>query len=249
MNQVRLIGITVHADEGRDNDIYPGHPLLYVERDTIELLRRVGLEPYLIPIYRDGSLPSLNFLDALLFTGGGFLSLRKANSRLACLQSTGSSRYEADKKLIEYGLERGLPMIGICRGAQMINEVLGGTLENIPDEGTEHHQERKKVPPEDPVHKIELHDDSRFYSLLHQKTLSVNSFHRQHINQLGRDLKISARSQPDQLIEVFEGTNHPFLFGFQFHPEKLWTKQPIWIKFFEEFAQAASRTGDYCMKN
>jgi putative glutamine amidotransferase len=235
------VGITVHADEGQEDELYPGHPLLYVERDSVELLRSVGLEPYLIPIYRDGSLPSLTFLKALLLTGGGYLSLGKPNSQLTSLQSTGPSRYEADEKLIKYGLENGLPMVGICRGAQMINEVLGGALQNISESEVDHHQERHQIPPELPVHEIEIDEESKIFSMIQKKTLPVNSFHRQHMKTLGQGLKVAARSRTDGLVEIFESESHPFLFGFQFHPEKLWTKQPTWIKFFEEFAQAAKK--------
>ncbi|MFL8939037.1 gamma-glutamyl-gamma-aminobutyrate hydrolase family protein [Rossellomorea oryzaecorticis] len=234
-----MVGVTVHADEGSHDDIYPGHPLLYVERDTIELVRSVGLEPYLIPIYRDCSLPPLDHLKGLLFTGGGYLPLNRRNSQLAGLKSSGPGRYKADKRLVEYGLKRGLPMVGFCRGAQMINEVLGGRLASIPDSGIEHHQERQLIPPDQPVHDIVVREESRFYSIMGQSDLPVNSFHRQHMVELGTSLEAVALSKEDRLVEVFESTTHPFLFGFQFHPEKLWGSQPVWMKFFEEFASAA----------
>lgn len=231
-----FVGVTIHADQGGEEDVYPGHPLLYVERYTIELLRMLGLEPYLIPVYKDCSLPPLKHLNGMVFTGGGYLNLTKNQSKLSNLGTTGMERYMVDKKLIEYGLENGLPMIGFCRGAQMINEVLGGTLINIPVNEYDHHQERSNIPGDQPVHSIRLKSESNLHSIMQVDTLDVNSFHRQSMATLGKGLISVAESEPDNIIEAFESISHPFLYGFQFHPEKLYSKQPIWNKFFEEFS-------------
>lgn len=233
-----FVGVTIHADQGGDRDLYPGHPLLYVERYTIELLRLAGMNPYLIPVYSDGFLPPLEHLKGFVFTGGGYLNLSGPRSNLAGLGTTGVERYTIEKKLIEYGVNHEIPMIGFCRGAQMINHVLGGTLENIPEDGYEHHQEKECIPGNQPVHAIRLSGGSRFHSIMKVDILDVNSFHRQHMESLGRGLKTVATSLPDGLIEAFESDVHPFLYGFQFHPEKLYLNQPIWLQFFEEFSAA-----------
>ncbi|WP_368503268.1 gamma-glutamyl-gamma-aminobutyrate hydrolase family protein [Alkalihalophilus sp. As8PL] len=237
----QFVGVTIHADQGGTNDLYPGHPLLYVERDTIELLRSVGLEPFLIPIYKDGSLPPLDHIRALIITGGGYLSISEKNSSLSNLRSSGTERYQAEKRLIEYGLLNNLPMIGFCRGAQMINEVSGGTLISLPDDGFEHHQERHNIPSDETVHDIKIETKSKLFDMIKEKEVPVNSFHRQHIDRLGKNLKVSARSKPDQVIEAFESTAHDFVFGFQFHPEKLTEKHMYWRSFFEEFAREIDR--------
>jgi putative glutamine amidotransferase len=230
-----FIGVTMHVDSGRDCDLYPNHPLLYVERDTINLIQDMGLIPYLIPVYGDGTLPPLDHLGAIIFTGGGYLSLSEPNSRLSKLETTGQERYEAEKYLIQYGLNKDLPMIGFCRGAQMINDVLGGSLGNIPDVGIEHHQERLGLAGNQTVHNIKVEEGSFFYSLTGQKQLPVNSFHRQHMNKLGAGLRIAATSLEDGIVEIFESTEHKFVFGFQFHPEKIWQSNQIWQTFFNNF--------------
>ncbi|MCM3706388.1 MULTISPECIES: gamma-glutamyl-gamma-aminobutyrate hydrolase family protein [Cytobacillus] len=237
-NKPYFVGVTVHADEGRSGDLYPGHPLLYIERYTVELIRAIGLEPYLIPMYKDSSLPYLKHLSGLVFTGGGYLDLSKPLSEGGSLESTGTERYEAEKKLIEYGLSTGVPIIGICRGAQMINSVLGGKLSNILDSPVKHHQEKAGIPGDQSPHSIKLNINSKLYTILLNDTLNVNSFHRQHITELGAGLVPAAVSIPDNLIEAFESKSHPFLYGFQFHPEKLYESQPVWQRFFQKFAKS-----------
>ena len=58
MNKLYTIGITLHADYGEKDALYPQHPLLYVERDIVEIIHHLGLVPYLIPVFRDGSIPN-----------------------------------------------------------------------------------------------------------------------------------------------------------------------------------------------
>jgi len=235
-----FIGITMHVDSGQGFDLYPGHPLLYVERDTINLIKEIGHIPYLIPVYEDGSLPPLDHLSSIILTGGGFLSLSKPNSQLSSLYTTGKERYEAEKRLINYGLDKKLPMIGFCRGAQMINEVLGGGLANIPDKGIEHHQERLNIPADQTVHEIKVNKNSKFYSITGQDHLFVNSFHRQHMYTLGKGLRTVATSLEDGVVEIFESDDQ-FVFGFQFHPEKLWKRDPSWLSFFRDFLSVSSK--------
>ncbi|WP_251638701.1 gamma-glutamyl-gamma-aminobutyrate hydrolase family protein [Neobacillus niacini] len=231
-----FIGVTVHVDSGRECDLYPNHPLLYVERDTINLIHKMGLIPYLIPVYEDGSLPPLDHLSAIIFTGGGFLSLSEPNSQLSSLETTGQERYKAEQQLIHYGLNKDLPMIGFCRGAQMINDALGGSLANIPDTGVEHHQEKLGISGDQIVHRVKVEEDSLFYSLTGQTQLGVNSFHRQHMNKLGTGLRLAATSMEDGIVEIFESKNHKFVFGFQFHPEKMVKNNQVWQTFFKNFA-------------
>lgn len=240
--ETAFVGITMHVDSGQDQDLYPGHPLLYVERDTINMVKEIGLIPYLIPVYEDGSLPPLDHLSALILTGGGFLSLSEPNSQLSTLYTTGKERYEAEKQLINYGLDKNLPMVGFCRGAQMINDVLGGILDNIPDGGIEHHQERLNIPADQVIHEITVNRNSKFYSITGQEQLSVNSFHRQHMSILGKGLSPVATSLEDGTVEIFESDDNQFVFGFQFHPEKLWKRDPSWLSFFKNFASVSSKS-------
>ncbi|MBX9973645.1 gamma-glutamyl-gamma-aminobutyrate hydrolase family protein [Cytobacillus firmus] len=72
-------------------------------------------------------------------------------------------------------------MIGFCRGAQTINNVLGGKLNNIMDSPVEHHQEKAGIPGDQFVHSIKLAKKSKFYKIIMKDTLEVNSYHRQHI--------------------------------------------------------------------
>lgn len=238
MNKLYTIGITVHADDGEEDALYPQHPLLYVERDIVEIIHHLGLVPYLIPVFRDGSIPILDHLDGFIITGGGYLSPHLNNDDLGKLEATSKDRYITEKKIIQYAIMQDLPLIGICRGAQMINEVLGGSLKNITNGDIEHFQERKMLSLDKTIHDIEINSESNLFNIINKKILPVNSLHRQQMTDLGNDLMISALSKEDKIIEAFESVKHRFLFGFQFHPEKLWNTHQVWQDFFKAFAEA-----------
>src|SRR5690606_9124083 len=150
---------------------------------------------------------------------------------LGKLEATSKDRYITEKKIIQYAITRDIPLIGICRGAQMINEVLGGSLKNITNGDIEHFQERKMLSLDKTIHEIEISSKSILFNILNRKVLPVNSQHRQQIATLGKDLAVSALSKQDKIIEGFESVKHRFLFGFQFHPEKLWKNHQAWQNF------------------
>lgn len=237
------IGLTVHADEGSPGDLFPGHPLFYVERHYVNALYSHSLHPMLIPVIKDKVyLEQLaEKLDGLILTGGGYLSLQQGTDKsLPGLAGTGSERYEFEFALLQKMLPTGMPILGICRGAQMINEVYGGTLYNLEGRtNIEHQQEKVGVPGGQTTHRIRLATDSRLAHWIGCQQVEVNSFHRQAVSQPGKGLKAVAWSVDDGVIEALEGVDHPWLVGLQFHPEQLWHQNRNWSKLFAAFHEAA----------
>jgi putative glutamine amidotransferase len=236
------IGVTVHVDSGAEEDLYPGHPLTYVERTYLDTLHRHGMKPLILPVLtkRDAMGDYLELLDGLLLTGGGYLRLDVSSRSLPGLRGTARERYDFEMALLEEALPRGMPIMGICRGCQMINEFFGGTLANLPPEGPiDHHQETKGIPGHVPVHAMRLESTSRLRMFLGQSQVMVNSFHRQAISRPGDGLKVAGQSEEDGVIEAIEGEAHPWLIGLQFHPEKLWSSESLWSNLFLSFREAA----------
>jgi putative glutamine amidotransferase len=133
---------------------------------------------------------------------------------------------------------RGMPVLGICRGAQVLNVALGGTLhQNLPDLGTEV-DHRQTLSGGLVTHTVELDRDSRLARLLGQTSLEVNSFHHQATAKLGRRLRVVGRSA-DGTVEALERANDGFVFGVQWHAEWL-TDRPEQLRLFELLARAAS---------
>ena len=131
------------------------------------------------------------------------------------------------------------PLLGICRGIQYINVVMGGTLyQDLPSEhpsDTEHHQ----MPPYDvPVHSVKIIEDSPLYKLLKKETLMVNSYHHQAIKMLAPKLSVMAVSE-DGLVEAVYVPNKKFIWGIQWHPELSYLADENSRKIFSEFIMMA----------
>jgi len=148
------------------------------------------------------------------------------------------TRDEFEQNLLHKALDRRLPILGICRGAQLINVDFGGTLyqdlgEDIVPE-FEHQQAEAGRERGDLTHTVTVTEPD---SLLHQAvqgSCRVNSLHHQAIKRLGRGLKVSAHSE-DGLVEAVEAADdYPFLLAVQWHPEEL-TEHAEQLSIFREF--------------
>ncbi len=233
------IGVTVHVDEGRPDDLYPGHPLLYVERDYIRALEEHGMNPVIIPVLKDhDDVPAyLARLDGLLMAGGGYLNLEKELPADTKLGQTGKERFAFELALLQAALQMDMPILGVCRGMQMLNECHGGTLANVND--STHHQEIRGIPGPEPTHSVNLDKHSRLSRIIGSESIKVNSRHRQIVANVGAGLKAAAWSAGDKVIEAIESEQHAWVFGTQFHPEQIYAREPRWSSLFVDFKKAA----------
>ena len=127
------------------------------------------------------------------------------------------------------GLQRGLPILAICRGSQALNVACGGTLhQHVPG----HRQTEAAT---EATHEVEIESRSRLHRMVRTRTLAVNSFHHQAVDELGDGLRVVGRA-PDGTIEAIEGDG--FVVGVQWHAETLVAHMPL----FEALVSAASRT-------
>lgn len=122
----------------------------------------------------------------------------------------------------EIGLARKLlvseiPLLGICRGCQLLNIAAGGSLIQDLQSPMSHQQ---KAPREYPFHDIFIKNDSRLAAILHSTQIKVNSFHHQAVRSPGTGMQISARAS-DGIVEAIEGEGPSFVLGVQWHPECL----------------------------
>jgi putative glutamine amidotransferase len=135
--------------------------------------------------------------------------------------------------------ERGMPILGICRGAQILNIARGGTLiQHLPDRRRtgDHHQ---AAPGRRTIHEVGLRGDSRLAAILGRDRLRVNSFHHQAVRRVGRGLRAVGRS-PDGVIEAIEAPGRDFLIGVQWHAEAL-IKRSEQLALMRAFIAAAQR--------
>lgn len=210
--------------------------ILNIEQLYVEAVYRAGGLPQIIPHLTDIEATNelIEMYDGLLMTGGGGLlpAIQKMDV-LPSLQEQNPTRHPYDLALIKAAMKKRIPILGVCRGHQTINELLGGTIENIGD--TSHLQSDKG---NEPFHKIVIQPESILEGCINCKEIHVNSFHRQRISKVGNNLKVSAYAQ-DGTIEAIEGTNYPFLVGVQFHPEFMLHDSRM-LSIYKAFVEAAS---------
>jgi putative glutamine amidotransferase len=192
-------------------------PLSYVEA-----VQRAGALPLVLP--PDDSAAEapddlLDRVDGLILAGGA--DIDPATYGAAPHPSTGETRPDRDRfelALVHRALERGIPVLGICRGGQMLNVALGGTLhQHLPEVvGDDHHLETPGVFAE---HEVELEPDSLVARAAGDTRITVKSHHHQAVDELGEGLRGTGHALPDGITEAIESTEHDFALGVLWHPE------------------------------
>lgn len=226
-----LIGITVNRDYRRERFWLPTPYCLRVERAG-------GLPLLLPPLQPSSAGLLLDSLGGLLLGGGGDIA------PIHCGESPGPGLGEVDPErdawelvLFRGALGRGLPVLGICRGLQLINVALGGNL--IRDlAGPGFLQHRQGAPRHHPTHTVEILPRTRLASFLGEGHVAVNSFHHQAPARVAPGLRTAALA-PDGIIEALEDPDRRFLLGVQWHPESL--DHPATESLFRAFTGAARR--------
>ena len=145
-------------------------------------------------------------------------------------------RDRLDPAVLKAFLPTNRPILGICRGMQMLNVHLGGTLhQDIRDIQTICHQNAAKRA--QTVHAVTITEGTRLHEILKTDTLPVNSLHHQAVDRPAPGLTVSAQSD-DGIVEAIELANHPFCLGLQWHPEMLSRKDPKQNAILRAFVEA-----------
>jgi putative glutamine amidotransferase len=210
----------------------PAHPEMALGMTYLRTLDAAGAIPVVLPpTGTDHLAPLLERLDGLCLSGGPDLdpAAYGAPDRHAELGPTEPSLDAFELSLVRMGLQRGIPILAICRGSQALNVACGGTLhQHVPG----HRQTEAAT---EPTHEVEIESRSRLHRMVRTRKLAVNSFHHQAVDVLGDGLRVVARAL-DGTIEAIEGDG--FIVGVQWHAETLMAHMSL----FEALVTAASRT-------
>ncbi len=235
-----LIGITTsHATTG-ENAFRNHVPDVY-----IELIARAGGMPVLIPVgYPLDKLPELRArLDGLLLTGGDDIDPALFGGQPhPKVSGIDAGRDSLEIALAHLAAKTNWPFLAICRGIQVLNVALGGTLyTDIDDQlpGALKHGLWGVYPRDYLAHEVSLQEGSRLAGLLGGACVGVNSFHHQGVEQVAPGLVASAHA-PDGLVEGLELAGHPFGVGVQWHPECIPQAENM-RALFRAFVEAAER--------
>lgn len=153
----------------------------------------------------------LDWIVGLLLTG-----LRMLFARHTLPAGYDPDRDELETHLIRHALYHDLPILGICRGAQMMNVVLGGSLHR--DIGHFYNEDTRNVRSLLPAKAVVVDPDSRLYGVIGRSSCLVNALHDQSVDQLGDGVEVGA-TEPTGVIQAIEQPRHPFFIGVQWHPE------------------------------
>lgn len=229
-----LIGVTPQTD--------PDTGWLRLHPNYFEALQRSGAQAVLLPQTEDAARIDwfAEHMDGFLFSGGpdphpalfgeeplpGCGRIDLARDRMECA-------------LLQAALCREKPVLGICRGIQIINVALGGTLwQDIGSQVPQAVLHEQQKPYSTPVHAVELVGETPLFKLLRRPSLMVNSMHHQAVRTVAPALTAAAYSK-DGIAEAVWGNGPGFLLAVQWHPEYLFTAQPAARLIFQGFVQAA----------
>jgi putative glutamine amidotransferase len=233
-SQKPIIGVTPSYDYDKMT--------AYVRPGYCEGIIEAGGIPLLLPFTTNDSVISEVFdkIDGILLAGG--VDIDPFYFQESVMPYNGSISPERDYLellMAARAIEEKKPVLGICRGCQVLNVAGGGSLfqdiySQIKDKPMLEHTQ--KAPAWYGTHEVTIQKDSLLLDILGTESIRTNSFHHQSIKDVADGFIISAVTS-DGIIECIEHISHPFCLGLQWHPERMWEKDRIFLKPFERFVE------------
>lgn len=218
-----------------------------VSRHYAEAIESVGGSAILLPHTENQQVLDtyLSLSDGLLLSGGGdpdaLIFDEQPHPKIGRVDPI---RDQMELYLVQQSLDRNLPLLGICRGAQMMNLAMGGTIfqdiaSQIPDSDVNHYQQGVGWYA---AHTIHIQTGSILHRSTNKTVSRVNSYHHQSIRDLASGFEATATAT-DGVVEAIENSSYTFAVGVQFHPELMWKRHTIAEQLFNRFVDATSQFG------
>lgn len=229
-----IVGITCSLDEGS----------IRLNMDYYQAVEEAGGLPVPISILqKEEDLARLvDLLDGILFSGGVDIDPHHYGEEPhPGLGKVTPERDEIEIQLCREFHRRKKPIFGICRGIQLINVALGGTLyqdikSQLPNV-LKHYQE---APAHHPTHSVIVEKDSLLFSIVKAERFRVNSFHHQALKTIAPGLKVVARAS-DGIVEAVESNDEGFVLAVQWHPERMFKHHEEHFELFKRFVEECAK--------
>lgn len=205
----------------------------------------VGGIPVMLPTNHQDIDQLLDRLDGVILTGGGDVDPQFfGEAPHAATEKPDAERDAFEFALARAVIERDMPLLGICRGLQVLNVVLGGTLHQdidaLVDGSSEHRQQKQKIHHEQTFQSAQLEDgDHPLRQMAGADHIEINTFHHQAINKLADSLRVVARTE-DGIVEAVYNPTMTFGLAVQWHPEMLQHAHAEHAAIFQALIEAAS---------
>ena len=213
--------------------------------DYTQSVARSGGAPLLLPciIDQETAIAALDVADGLLLTGGGdILSLAYGEEPHITSNYQDPTRDTNEVALTNAAIERGVPILGICRGLQLLNVAMGGTLiQDIPSQVPNAIKHYGAGLTTTLLHSIDIESDSLLAQVLKSQKMAVNSYHHQAAKDIAPGLKINSRAK-DGVIEGLESADGKPILSVQFHPEEIADVYPQFQPLFDWLVEEARRS-------
>ena len=231
-----LIGISCGAGKGKTS----------LKLEYVEAVRNAGGTPILIPVMTDSLalVDILQRIDGLILSGGEDVApAYYGETPHEKLETVNDLRDTYDFMLAGIAHKMNLPMLGICRGVQLLNVYFGGTLyQDIPSQRPDWNlAHRARVKGEKPLHKVLIEPDSQLAKMFGTTELNANTSHHQAVKKVAPGFRIVARAA-DGTHEGIESTEGLLVWGVQFHPEGMYANgNSVALNVFKAFVLQTKR--------
>lgn len=234
-----VIGITTNQSK----NAY-GQPTIMLMQSYLNAVMQAGGVPVLIPslIAEDGWDALYARLDGILFSGGGDIGMEfSPGDPHPRIDDVDLARDAIELKMVQAAASEGKPFLGICRGCQVMNVALGGTLythiaDQLPNALDHSYPGNLRMVL---VHEIKIEEGTHLAEIYGQPIIKVNSLHHQGLKDIAPSVRVAGQA-PDGLVEAIELPDHPFGLAIQWHPEWL-TDQDTTRNLFRTFVEAAGK--------
>lgn len=241
-----IIGIVGNM-ETVEKGIFLGNERTYINNDYVTSILKVGGIPMILPVIDDEEAIKdlVKNVDGILISGGSDVNpLIYGEEPTDKLGEISHERDNFDISVVKNAFNLGKPILGICRGLQIMNVVFGGTLHQdlsyIDGSYIKHYQESRNTLH---CHSVDVYEDTKLGEII-GKSVIANSFHHQSVKDIAPGFIVSAMSR-DNVIEAIEKVGEEFVIGVQWHPEVMVALEDnLMVNLFEKFIENSANSKD-----